>query len=62
MAEKYQRRWQAAFGLVEMVLRHPGRIKALGLGVDDLLGDQAVALGSAGLVEQAAEKAQALRR
>lgn len=47
--------------LVKVMLRHPGRIEAEGLGMDDLRGDQAVALRGGSIVEQAAEESEAKR-
>ena len=61
LRQEDERRRQAALVLVEVVLGDPGRIEAAALGVDDLRGRQPVALGGVRLVEQAREKAQALR-
>ncbi|WP_307644555.1 hypothetical protein [Variovorax boronicumulans] len=44
---------------MKVVLCHPSRIEAEGLGMGDLRGDEPVALGSGGVVEQAAEEAEA---
>ena len=59
MGQEDEGRRQAAFVFVEVVLRDPGRVEAVGLGVGDLLGHEAVALAGRRVVEQAAEKAQA---
>src|SRR5262245_63061544 len=45
---------------MEMVLGNPGRIEAQALGMRDLLGGEAIALGRGRLIEQAREKSQAL--
>ena len=59
MGQKDEGRGQAALAFMEMVLGHPGRVEAVGLGMGDLLGHQAVALAGRRIVEQAAEEAQA---
>jgi hypothetical protein len=60
VGEEHERRRQAALVFVKVVLRHPGRIEAEGLGMGDLFGDEAVALGGRCVVEQAAEEAEAI--
>ena len=62
LGEEHERRRQAAFALVEMMLGDPGRIEAAALGMHDLLGGQPIALGRGGFVEQTGEKAQPLGR
>ena len=62
MREKDKGRGQAALAFVEMMLGDPGRVEALGFGMGDLLGDQAVAFAGRYLIEQAAEEAQAWGR
>lgn len=59
MGQEDEGRGQAALAFMEMVLGYPGRVEALGLGMGDLLGHQAVALAGRRIVEQAAEEAQA---
>ncbi len=61
MGQEDEGRGQAALVLVEVVLGDPGRVEAAALGMDDLFGRQAVALGRIGHVEQAGEEAEARR-
>ena len=61
MRQEHERRRQAAFGFVEMMLRDPGRIEAAALGLHDLRGRQPITLGGVRLVEQAREEPQTLR-
>src|SRR5690242_19933959 len=61
MRQEHQRRRQAAFGFVEVMLRDPGRIEAASLGLHDLRGGQSIPLCGARLVEQAREEPQTLR-
>ena len=58
MAEKYERRRQSSFVLMEMVLRHPGGVEAGMLGVHDLLGRQAIAFRCRSFVEQTGEECE----
>jgi len=62
MRQEHERCRQAAFPFVEMMLGDPGRIEATLLGLNDLFRSKAIAPGSAGLVEQAGEEAEALDR
>ena len=62
MGQEHEGGGQSAFALMEMVLGDPGRIEAAFLGMPDLLGGEAVALGCVDLVEQAGEEAEALDR
>ena len=62
LGEEDERRRQAAFVLVKMVLRHPGGIEAAALGMHDLRDGQPVALGRVRLIEQAGKETQAYRR
>ena len=43
------------------MLRHPGAVEALSLGVDDLLGNQPVTGFCIRLIQNPAEEAQSLR-
>src|SRR5690349_14368952 len=61
MRQEHERRRQAAFGFVEVMLRDPGRIEAASLGLHDLRGGQSIPLCGARLVEQAREEPQTLR-
>ena len=45
LGQEHERRRQAAFILVEMVLRDPGGVEAATLGMHDLRDGQSVALG-----------------
>ena len=51
MRQEDQGRGQATFELVEMVLGDPGRIEAESLGMNDLLGAEAIALGRGHCIE-----------
>ncbi len=62
LGEEHERRRQAAFALVEMVLRDPRRIETAALGLLDLRQRQPVAFRGGGLVEQPGEEAQPLDR
>ena len=62
VGQKQQRRRQAAFILMEVVLRDPGAVKTVAFGVADLFGCQTIALLRRGVVKQAGEKSQAFSR
>jgi hypothetical protein len=62
LRQENEGRRQAALAFVEMMLRDPGRIEAETLGMRDLGGGQAIALGGVGLVEQTGEEAEPLQR
>ena len=57
VGQEHQRRGEAAFVAVEMVLGHPGAVEAVRFGVDYLVGGVVVALAGAGIVEQPGEEA-----
>jgi hypothetical protein len=61
VGEKDQRRRQAAFMLVEVMLGNPRAVKAETFGVANLFGCQPVALLRRGRVQQAGEKPRRLR-
>ena len=60
--QKQQRRRQATFILMEVVLRDPGAVKTVAFGVADLFSCQTIALLRRSVVEQAGEKSQAFSR
>ena len=62
VGEKDQRRRQAAFMLVEVMLGNPRAVKTETFGVANLFGCQPVALLRRGRVQQAGEKTQAFTR
>ena len=62
VGQKQQRRWQAAFILMEVVLRNPGAVKTVAFSVADLFCSQSIALFRRGVVKQAGEKSQAFSR
>lgn len=57
--QKQQRRRQAAFTFVEVVLGNPGAVKTVAFGVADLFSCQTIALLRRSVVEQAGEKSRA---
>jgi hypothetical protein len=60
VSQEDERRRQAPFGLMEVMLRHPGRVEAPSLRMRDLLRREPIALGGTRLVEKAREKAEPL--
>jgi hypothetical protein len=62
VGQKQQRRRQAAFTFVEVVLGNPGAVKTVAFGVADLFCCQTIALFRRGVVKQAGEKSQAFSR
>ena len=62
LRQEHEGRRQAALAFVEMMLGDPGRIEAAALGMRDLGGGQAIALGGVGLIEQTGEEAEPLQR
>ena len=62
VGEKDQRRRQAAFVLMKMVLSDPRAVESQAFRVANLLGGQPVALFRRGVVQQTGEKAQSFTR
>jgi hypothetical protein len=62
LGQEHKGRRQAAFVLVKVVLRNPGRIEAAAFGMRDLRDGYTVAFGRVRLIEQAGEEAQAYRQ
>jgi hypothetical protein len=59
MGQKHKRGGKTAFIPIKVMLSDPGRVEAVPLGMNDLLGGESISLSRCGLIEEAGEEAEA---